>query len=186
MAGVAALCDTIGVMQGVLSLRLRSLNEAIAVPNLEGNIQTLKVAKQVIGSLKGQRMPDSKVLRIEQEIIEKEVRSTVDKVLEIGDGDIAVGMVKAVERGVLDCNFSPWVYYKGKVLTVRDKEGALRYLDHGNLPFPKEVVEYHREKIAERESADGKKIDLDTMITDLFWISDVTMKDATKELLGRT
>ena len=186
MAGVAALCDTIGLLQGVLSLRLRSLNEAIAVPNREGNLQTLRVAKQVLGSLKGQRMPESEELRVEQEMIEKEVRATVDKVLEIGDGDVAVGMVKAAERGILDCNFSPWIYYQGKVLTVRDKEGALRYLEYGNLPLPKEVVEYHKEKITERERAEGKKVDLDTMITDLYWISDVALKDETKELLEHT
>ena len=42
------------------------------------------------------------------------------------------------------------------MLPVRDKNGAIRYLDHGNLPLPKEVVRYHKEKIAERESIDGK------------------------------
>ena len=176
MAGVAAICDTIAVLQGVYSLRLRSLNEAIATPTREGNLLAIKVARQVLGSLKGQSMPDSEELRIEQEIIEKEVRATVDKVLEMGDGDLAVGMVRAVESGVLDCNFSPWIYYKGDVVVVRDKDGALRYLEHGNIPLPIEVAEYHREKIAERESAERRKIDLDTMITDLFWISDVTLK----------
>ena len=185
MAGVASICDTIAVLQGVHSLRLRSLNEAIATPTRDGNLLATKVARQVLGSLKGQRMPDSEELRIEQEIIEKEVRATVDKVLEMGDGDLAIGMVRAVESGVLDCNFSPWIHYKGEVIVVRDKDGALRYLEHGNIPLPREVAEYHRDKIAERESAEGRKMDLDTMITDLFWISDVALKNEKKELLGR-
>jgi methylaspartate mutase epsilon subunit len=85
-------------------------------------------------------------------------------------------MVKAVEYGILDCNFSPWIHYKGKVLIVRDKAGALRYLDHGNLPLPKEVIEYHREKIAEREKAENKKADLEMMIRDVYRISNVYMK----------
>ena len=185
MAGVAAMCDTIAALQGVFKLRLRSLNEAIATPTREGNLLAIKVARQVLGSLKGQRMPDSEELRIEQEMIEKEVRATVDKILEMGDGDIAIGMVRAVESGVLDCNFSPWIYYKGNVLVVRDKGGALRYLEHGNIPLPRDVAEYHRDKVAERESAEGRKMDLDTMITDLFWISDVALKNEKKELLGR-
>jgi len=81
-----------------------------------------------------------------------------------------------VEYGILDCNFSPWIYYKGKVLIVRDREGALRYLDHGNIPLPKEVIEYHKEKIAEREKAENKKADLEMMIRDVYRISNVYMK----------
>jgi len=41
---------------------------------------------------------------------------------------------------------------------VRDAEGAVRYLSHGNLPFTKEILEFHKEKIAEREKAQGKKV----------------------------
>jgi methylaspartate mutase epsilon subunit len=176
MAAVASLCVTTAVLQGVDVIRLRSLDESVATPTKEGNLLAIRIANQVIGSLKGQRMPESKELTLEQEMIEKEVRATVDKVIEVGDGDVARGMVKAVEHGILDCNFSPWIHYKGKVLLVRDKEGALRYLDRGNIPLPKEVVEYHREKIRERELAEHKKAGLEMVIRDVYQISNVSMK----------
>jgi methylaspartate mutase epsilon subunit len=54
---------------------------------------------------------------------------------------------------------------------VRDNEGAVRYLDHGNIPFTKEIVEFHRQKISEREKAQGKKIDYKTVIDDIYAIS---------------
>lgn len=176
MAAVASLCVTTAVLQGVDVIRLRSLDESVATPTKEGNLLAIRIANQIIGSLKGQRMPESKELTLEQEMIEKEVRATVDKVIEVGDGDVARGMVKAVEHGILDCNFSPWIHYKGKVLLVRDKEGALRYLDRGNIPLPKEVVEYHREKIRERELAEHKKAGLEMVIRDVYQISNVSMK----------
>ena len=86
--------------------------------------------------------------------------------------------MKAVEHGILDCNFSPWNHYKGKVLLVRDKEGALRYLDRGNIPLPEEVVEYHREKIRERELAEHKKAGLEMVIRDVYQISNASMKSS--------
>jgi len=54
---------------------------------------------------------------------------------------------------------------------VRDNEGAVRYLDHGNLPFTNEIIEFHRGKIAEREKARGRKVDYESVVHDLFSVS---------------
>ena len=178
MAAVASMCVTIAVLQGVDVMRLRSLDESVSTPTKDGNKLSVKIARQVIGSLKGQQMPESNELLLEQEMIEKEVRATVEKVIEIGDGDVAKGMVRAVEHGILDCNFSPWIHYKGKVLLVRDNEGALRYHEHGNIPLPKEVAAYHREKIRQRELKAGKPADLEMVIRDVYQISNVAMQVA--------
>ena len=47
----------------------------------------------------------------------------------------------------------------------------MRYFDHGNLPFTNEIVEFHRQKLAERERAQGRKIDYKTIVDDLLSIS---------------
>jgi methylaspartate mutase epsilon subunit len=49
--------------------------------------------------------------------------------------------------------------------------GAVRYLDRGNLPFNKEIVDFNRKKIAERERAQGRKVDYESVINDLYSIS---------------
>ena len=41
-------------------------------------------------------------------------------------------------------------------------------MEFGNLPFPEEVKEFHREKVAEREKADGTKADYEMTVRD-FW-----------------
>jgi len=92
-------------------------------------------------------------------------------VISLGDGDVAVGMVRGVEAGVLDTFFSPWKPLKQEVMVVRDNEGAARYLKHGNIPLPPEVVEYHRQKIAEREKAEGIVADVKMLIRDVTRVS---------------
>jgi methylaspartate mutase epsilon subunit len=57
------------------------------------------------------------------------------------------------------------------VLGVRDSTGACRYLEFGNLPIPKEIKEFHREKIAQRERAEGRKIDYQVAVEDLWALS---------------
>ena len=49
------------------------------------------------------------------------------------------------------CLFAPSRFNQGKVLPIRDKEGAVRLYKHGNLPLPSDVLAYHQEKIAARE-----------------------------------
>lgn len=87
-----------------------------------------------------------------------------------GDGN-RVGVCRGVEAGWLDTMLTPWKYNLGKVLVMRDAENAVRYLDTGNMPLPKEVKEYHREKILEREKKEGRKAGLDMVVEDIQFAS---------------
>ena len=73
-----------------------------------------------------------------------------------------------VEAGVIDSPFCPNVHVKDKVLGVKDLEGACRYLEFGSLPLPPEVKDFHRAKVAEREKAEGRKMDYNVVVED-FW-----------------
>jgi methylaspartate mutase epsilon subunit len=112
-----------------------------------------------------------KDIDIEEKITETEVRAILDKILDLGDGDIVDGTIKAVEAGVLDSPWSPNINVKDRVLGVRDARGACRYLEFGNLPIPGHIKEFHREKIAEREKLEGKKADYHTAVRDLWGLS---------------
>jgi methylaspartate mutase epsilon subunit len=104
-------------------------------------------------------------------MIELEVRALLEKCLEAGDGDIAVGLCKGVEYGWIDTMLTPWKYNHGKVTVMRDAERAVRYLDPGNIPLPREVIDYHRAKIAEREAKEGVPANLETVVKDLQFAS---------------
>jgi methylaspartate mutase epsilon subunit len=127
----------------------------------------------MLNLLKNQKsdFASSNSVRIEVEMVERETRAILERVIDLGDGDVAVGAVRAVEAGVLDQPFAASQLTARRVMGVRDAEGAVRYLSHGNLPFTKEILEFHKEKIAEREKVQGKEVDYDTVVSDIVALS---------------
>ena len=95
----------------------------------------------------------------------------MEKCLEAGAGDMAIGMCKGVEVGWIDTMLTPWKHNHGKVRVVRDAQNAVRYLDPGDIPLPDAVREYHRAKITERQRRDGRKVDFNTVVQDLQFAS---------------
>ena len=96
-----------------------------------------------------------------------EPKSIADAVIDLGGGDVVVGTPRAVAAGILDQPYATSQLVKGKVMGVRDAEGAARYLDPGDLPFSKEIVAYHKAKIACREEATGRKVGYDAVVGDM-------------------
>ena len=79
--------------------------------------------------------------------------------------------MRAVEAGVIDIPFAPSRFNKNKMLPARDHEGAIRILEVGNLPFTKELIDFHREKIEQRGKAEGRKPAFQMVIDDVYAIS---------------
>ena len=157
---------------GATSSDIRTMAEAKAIPTKENIADTFKIAKIIKNFLKDQKIEiDKEALEPERAMEEKEIKAIVDKVLEFGDGDILIGASKAIEAGVLDNPFAANRAAAGKVMGVKDSEGAIRYFNIGNLPFSKEIVDYHKEKLALREKKQGIKIGYDTLVNDIYSVS---------------
>jgi methylaspartate mutase epsilon subunit len=170
-SALVSLQATIGLLAGVDWMIVKSLDEAFSIPRPEGNLASMKIVKQILDVSAGQRLDEGGALEIEMEMLEAEVRASIDRTIELGDGQVTHGMVKAVEMGVLDGTFSPWTGCQNKVLTVRDRTGALRYFTSGNMPLPKEVREYNEAKLAEVETATGRRPDMETVIADIQFLA---------------
>ncbi len=173
-AAMVAWHATISTLAGADWMDVRSLLEGVSTPSPESSVAAIKIAKQVTLILANQRMPETEELSLEQEMLEMEIRAIVDRIVDLGDGDVAVGGLRAVEEGVIDVPMSPWIHVAGKVLPVKDRGGVLRWLDHGNLPLPERVVKYHRQKIAEREKAEHREAGIEMLIDDVFRLSRAT------------
>ena len=168
---VICLSAVAGMLGRAQIIHLKTVQESKTIPSKEANAASLRAGKKVINMLKDQKAQlDNKAVAIEAEMLEMETRAIMDRVIDIGDGDALVGLQKAVELGVLDQAFASTRYAQGKVMAARDNEGAMRYLDHGNLPFSKEIVEFHKQKLAERERAQGRQIDYKNVVDDLLAI----------------
>jgi methylaspartate mutase epsilon subunit len=161
----------ITIMGGFTGVILKCQDEAFATPTKEGMAMSVRLAGHLLTLMGSQNMPDSEKLRLEEAMIEAEVRAVMEKCLEAGDGDMAIGMCKGVEAGWIDTMLTPWKYNKGNVTVMRDAENAVRYLDTGNIPLPEEVKEYHKEKLAERERKEGRKMTFEMVVQDLQFAS---------------
>jgi methylaspartate mutase epsilon subunit len=162
----------VGALSKANAVDLRSIDEGAGVPTQETHKVSYRAAKWIFDVVREQKIEfEMKDVAIEEKVTETEVRAILDKILDLGDGDIVDGTIKAVESGVLDSPWSPNVNVKDKVLGVRDARGACRYLEFGNLPIPNEIKDFHRQKIAEREKLEGKKADYHTAVKDLWSLS---------------
>jgi methylaspartate mutase epsilon subunit len=108
----------------------------------------------------------------EVDLIKSEVRPIVNKVLEMGDGDVALGSVRAFEAGILDIPWSPNKWVKSKVMPARDVDGCLRILDPGNMPFSKEVMEFHTEKLRLRAEKEKQPFDINLAVSSVYEMSE--------------
>jgi methylaspartate mutase epsilon subunit len=164
----------IAAMAGLQEVCIMTIDEAHEIPRKDHNAASLRSGKMIINLYKGQKLglEETEAVKTEAWIHELETRAIIDKVLELGDGDIAIGTVRATETGVLDMPFSGSRHAARRVLGVRDAEGAQRFLDPGNMPFGKEIMEFHQEKIAERAKKQRREISYEAVIQDLISVSE--------------
>ena len=148
---------------------VKTPHEAVGIPTMEANAQGLRCTKQVVNMLSDQTFYDNH-LEEEKEIIRAETRCIVDKCFELGNGDIAVGVCRGVEAGVLDVPFAPCRVNAGLMLPCRDNNGAVRILNTGNLPFTQDLKDYHATKIYERAQAEKRKASFQMVIDDVYAI----------------
>lgn len=148
---------------------VKSPHEAVGIPTMEANAEGCRCTKQVVNMLADQSFK-ADTLEQEKEIIRRETRCIVDKCFELGEGDIAIGCCRGVEAGVLDIPFAPCSANAGLMLPARDNDGAIRILEMGNLPMPKDLKDFHREKMEQRGKVENRKPSFQMVIDDVYAI----------------
>ncbi|WP_031513045.1 methylaspartate mutase subunit E [Desulfofalx alkaliphila] len=149
---------------------VKTPHEAMGVPTKEANAAGIKATKQILNMLRDQSLPQCEELKAEKDIIVKEVRCIMDKVIEFGEDDVALGAVRCFQAGILDVPFAPSRQNLGRLLPARDSNGAVRLLDFGNLPFTREIADFHRQKIEERGRIEGRQPSFQMVIDDIYAI----------------
>lgn len=156
--------------------QVKTFDESSNIPTKENQIRSLIGGKMMYDIIKTQNLDFLNTKEVLEEIHEEtiETRAILDKVLELGDGDAMIGSVKAYELGVLDNPVASNPRVATKTVGIKDCNGAVRYLNCGNLPFTNEMKEFHRERLAQREKALGKALDFDTLVSDMRALSQGT------------
>ena len=167
--GVISFGSVIAALSKATKVIVKTPHEAVGIPTMEANAEGLRCTKQVVNMLYDQELKDA-ALDAEKEIIRQETRAIVDKCFELGNGDIAIGVCRGVEAGVLDVPFAPCRANVGLMLPCRDNNGAVRILEPGNLPFSKELLDFHREKIEERAKTEKRSASFQMVVDDVYAI----------------
>ncbi|MEG0019234.1 MAG: methylaspartate mutase subunit E [Oscillospiraceae bacterium] len=149
---------------------VKTPHEAMGVPTMEANAQGLRCTKQIISMLQEQQLTPSS-LKEEKEMIAAETRCILDKTLELGNGDWALGTIAAVKAGVIDIPFAPSRHNAGKMLPARDNDGAIRILNVANVPFTKDIIDFHKAKLDARAKVEGRERSFKMVVDDVYAIS---------------
>ena len=167
--GVISSGSLIAALAKATKVIVKTPHEAVGIPTMEANAEGLRCTKQVVNMLAEQTF-QSASLEEEKEIIRQETRCIVDKCFELGNGDIAVGICRGVQAGVLDVPFAPCRANAGLMLPCRDNDGAIRILNMGNLPFTQDLKDFHAAKIEERAKMEGRKASFQMVVDDVYAI----------------
>ena len=167
--GVISMGSAIAALSKATKVIVKTPHEAVGIPTMEANAEGLRCTKQVINMLRDQEYNGAAVAA-EKEIIRAETVCILEKCLELGGGDIAVGVCRGVESGALDVPFAPCRANAGLMLPARDNNGAVRILNTGNLPFTQDIKDFHREKLEERARQEKRQVNFQMVIDDVYAI----------------
>ncbi len=163
---------TLAAIGGAASVTTKSVHEAYGIPTPESNAEGLRMTRTAVYLARHIRLDGLPEYEREKDLIKREVRAVVDKVLEMGDGDPAIGTVRGFEAGILDIPWSPNRYVRSRVLPARDVDGYLRILEPGDMPFPKDVMEFHAERLRERAARESLPFDYNLAVTSVYELSE--------------
>ncbi|MFP4015875.1 MAG: methylaspartate mutase subunit E [Halanaerobiales bacterium] len=169
-SGVISWGATAAALSRSTKVIVKTPHEAMGIPTREANAAGLKNTKQIVNMLQDQVFEQSRQMDIEKEMITRETCQILERVIELGEGDWARGAVRSFEAGIIDVPFAPSQYNAGKILPVRDNHGAVRYLNTGNLPFDKEIKDFHQYRLQERGEYEDREVSFQMVIDDIYAI----------------
>lgn len=169
--GVISWGAAAATLAGATKVIVKTPHEAMGVPTKEANAVGLKTTKQVTSMLRDQNMRADLDVIAESEIIKREMTCILNRVEELGKGDLAIGTVAAFVAGVIDVPFAPSRCNLGKAMPARDNQGAVRFLEVGNIPLDDDLKAFHRQKLEERAQTEKRPINFQMIVDDVYAIS---------------
>ncbi len=163
---------TLAAVGGAVSVTTKSTHEAYGIPTPEANAEGLRTTRMAVYLARHIRLDDLPEFKDEVDLIRRETKPIIDKVLEMGDGDAAQGTVRALEAGALDIPWSPNRFVRSRVMPARDADGYLRIYDPGDMVFADDVAGIHTERLKKRAEAEGVPYDHNLAVTSVYEISE--------------
>ncbi len=167
---------TLAAVGGANSITTKSTHEAFGIPTPKANAEGLRMTRMAIYLARNLKLDSMPEFQAECDLIRREVVAVMDKVLEMGDGDAALGTIRGAEAGVLDIPWSPNRHVKSRVMPARDADGYLRILDPADMPIPRDVLEVHERGLRRRAEREGVPFGHDLAVSSVYEISETLEK----------
>lgn len=175
-AALIAYGGTLAAVSGAASITTKSTHEAFGIPTPKANAEGLRITRMAIYLARHVRLDTLPEFQRECDLLRREVEPVVDKVLEMGDGDVALGTLRAAEAGVLDIPWSPNRAIRSRVMPARDADGYLRILSAGDMPIPPDVLAIHEAGLRKRAEKEGVAFGDDLAVASVFELSETLEK----------
>jgi methylaspartate mutase epsilon subunit len=138
-----------GTLSRATKFMIKTPVESIQIPTKEDNAEALQITQKGIRAARDIKI-DNDVVQKETTILEKQIAAIMNSIEILGQGSLAKGAIRAFQEGILDVPFSPSTFNKNKLLTGRDCGGAIRFINPEVMPFDKEIVDFHGERMHQR------------------------------------
>lgn len=137
-------------LAGANKVMVKTAVESINIPDRVENGKAINICKKAARHARMAAV-NYNAIQLEKYYLRKEVKQIMNAIFELGNNSVALGAVKAIEEGIIDIPWSPNIYNANKVMGVRDVDGAIRFLNFGNIPFDEEVKSFHHQKVELRK-----------------------------------
>ncbi|RXI45427.1 methylaspartate mutase [Malaciobacter mytili] len=133
----------IASLVGADKIITKTRDEAFGIPTKEANAKTVANTQYTLRILNG--LPNI-VDKEEEEILEAEVKSIMEAVLNDSADTLWRKVFNSIKNGIIDVPFSPHIINNNEVVTVRDANKNIRIIKRGKLPISDRCFEYEKSK----------------------------------------
>ncbi|MFV0561495.1 methylaspartate mutase [Malaciobacter mytili] len=133
----------IASLVGADKIITKTRDEAFGIPTKEANAKTVANTQYTLRILNG--LPNI-VDKEEEEILEAEVKSIMEAVLNDSADTLWRKVFNSIKNGIIDVPFSPHIINNNEVVTVRDTNKNIRIIKRGKLPISDRCFEYEKSK----------------------------------------
>jgi methylaspartate mutase epsilon subunit len=152
-------------LAGATRMITKTPAESRKIPTVEDNLRGMELARLGVEAARGRAANEAAIAQ-EARLLRREVLAIWESLVDCGRGDVATGVIRGFDLGLIDIPFAPSVYNRGETLTARDVQGAIRFLRTGSLRLDPEVIDFHAERMDERRRAEGIGHDRDYLMVE--------------------
>lgn len=153
----------IATLSGADKVVVKTRAEALGIPDAQSNADAVITSKYSMELCNGAHSIVGGDVSEEAESIENAANYLLDAILNTGNTPLWNRVAQAVRMGLIDIPFAPHQDNSNQLWSRRDLNRAIRVLDSGRVPLPKEFLKREAQKLGNC----SKHQSLDSMLDDI-------------------